>query len=88
MRGDLSDVGFIENNHRLRKIADEAAHFDVLALTDDYGLVAVANECSEGMMRLLDERTGGVDDGVTGALPGTTMFVRCPVGGDGDLLCR
>jgi hypothetical protein len=88
VRRNLHEVALIKNDDGLRKVADEAAHFDVLALTDDYGLVAVANECSEGMMRLLDERTGGVDDGVTGALPGTTMFVRCPVGGDGDLLCR
>ncbi len=88
VRRNLHEIALIKNDNGLRKVANEAANFDVLILTDDDGLVSVAHECGERVVRFFDERTGGVDDGVTGALPGTTMFVRCAVGGDGDLLCR
>jgi hypothetical protein len=86
MRGNLHKVGFFKHDDGLRKVADEAANFDVLALADDDGLVTIADERGEGVVRFFDERAGGVDDGVTGALPCMTVFVGSTVGGDGDLV--
>jgi hypothetical protein len=88
MHGNLREVGFFKHDDSLRKVADEAANFDMLALADDDGLVAIADEDGEGVMRFFDERAGGVDDAVTSVLPSLTMFVGGPVGGDGHLVCR
>lgn len=88
MRRDLREVGLLEHDDGLRKVADETANFNVLALTDDDGLVTIADERGEGVMRFFNERASGVDDGVTGVLPCLAIFVGGPVGGDGDLVRR
>ena len=64
---DFREVGFLEHDDGLRKVANETANFDVLGLTDDDGLVAIADERGEGVVRFFNERASGVDDGVTGA---------------------
>ena len=82
----MREIGFFKHDDCLRKVADEAANFDVLALADDDGLVAIADESGEGVVGFFNERAGGVDDAVTSVLPGLAMFVGCAVGGDGDLM--
>lgn len=86
MRGNLREVGFVENDDGLRKVANEAAHFDMLTLADDNRLVAITDERGERVMRLLHERTSGIDDVVTRVLPCLAVFVGSPVCSDGDLM--
>lgn len=85
MHGDLIEIAFVENDDGLWEVANEAAHLDVLALSDDDGLVAIAYECGECVMRLSNERAGGVDDVVAGSLPSSAILIGSAVGGDGDL---
>lgn len=86
MRWDFTEIAFIENDNGLGKVADEAAHFDMLTLPDDDGLIAVIHECGERVMCLFHKRTGGVDDIVSCLLPSLAMLVGGTVGCDGDLM--
>ena len=79
-------VGFFKHDNGGRKVTDESTHLDMLTLADDHWLVAFVHQHSERVMRFFDEWTGGVDDGVAGALPSLTVVVGCTMGGDGDLL--
>lgn len=88
MRRNLREVGFLEHDDGLGKVANKTANFDVLALADDDGQVTIADERGEGVVRFFDQRAGGVDDGVTGVLPRLAVFVGGPVGGDSDLVRR
>ena len=85
MCGDLTEITFFQDDHSLRKVANQATHLDVLPLADDDGLVAIAHECGERVMCLPHERAGGVDDLMAGVLPSAAMVIRSTVGGDGYL---
>ena len=79
-------VGFFKHDNGGRKVTNEAAYFDVLALADDHWLVAFVHQHGERVMRFFDERTGGVDDRVASALPSLAVVVGGTMRGDGDLL--
>ena len=46
---------------RDRRRSGQAAHFDVATLSDDHGMVAVADQRTNGLVRDVHEWTGGLD---------------------------
>lgn len=86
MRGNLCNVGFIKHDNRLRKVANESAHFDMLALPDDDWLIAFADERGERVMGLAHQRTGGVDYSVACVLPRSTMHIGRTMRSDDDVM--
>ena len=52
----------LEHDVEVLQIFGQPAHFDVIALADDHGMIAVAHERLHRAMRDVDERAGRFDD--------------------------
>jgi hypothetical protein len=77
-----SDVRLRENYVVFVKVAGESTHLDVLALADNDGMKSVFHQAEQSAVRVMDQRTGRLDDIETAIANPGERPVRSAVGGN------